>query len=224
MKRLLLAVVGVLALAASTAIAADMPGGRPMPRTPTYVPFFTWNGFYVGLNAGYAFGQSEWTDKGTQATTGNFDVSGGMFGGTAGYNVQFGGWVFGLEGDLGWASVKGATTNCFTTCETKNEWLGTLRARSGYAFDRFLPYVTGGFAFGGVRGSVLGFGSFSETQTGWSAGAGIEYAFVDNWTAKIEYLYADLGKATCNAACSGGNPFDVNYTTSIVRGGINYKF
>ena len=70
----------------------------------------------------------------------------------------------------------------------------------------------------------LGFGSFSETKVGWTVGGGLEYAFIDNWTAKLEYLYVDLGKATCNAACSGGNPFDVTFKTNIVRGGVNYKF
>lgn len=225
MRRLLFAAVGVLAI--GSAFAADMPRGRsmPPPRAPTYVPFFTWNGFYVGLNGGYGFGSSRWTDTVTQVSTGGFDVSGGMIGGTIGYNMQLGGFIFGFEGDLDWSNIKGSTTtNCIGTCETSNTWLGTARARVGYAFDRFLPYLTAGAAFGGVKGTVAGFGSFSETQVGWTGGGGLEYAFVDNWTAKIEYLYADLGKANCNAACSGGNPFDVTFTTSIVRGGINYKF
>ena len=79
-------------------------------------------------------------------------------------------------------------------------------------------------AFGEVKGSVLGFGSFSETKVGWTVGGGLEYAFTDNWTTKLEYLYVDLGNTTCNAACSGGDPFDVTFKTSIVRGGVNYKF
>jgi outer membrane immunogenic protein len=224
MKRLLLAAVGVAALTAGSALAADMPSGFS-PRAPAYVPFFTWNGFYVGLNAGYGFGQSGWTDTVTQVSTGNFDVSGALVGGTAGYNFQFGGWVFGIEADVGWSNIKGSTaTNCLGTCQTSNDWLGTARGRVGYAFDRFLPYFTGGAAFGGIKTSVTGVGNFSDTGVGWTGGAGLEYAFADRWTAKIEYLYVDLGKTTCNTTCSGGNPFDVTFTANIVRGGVNYRF
>ena len=148
-----------------------------------------------------------------------------MVGGTVGYNLQFGGFVLGLEGDIDWSDIKGSTaTNCPGTCETTNNWLGTARGRIGYAFDRFLPYFTGGAAFGDIKGTLVGVGNFKQTKVGWTGGAGIEYAFIDNWSAKIEYLYVDLGKATCNAACSGGNPIDVTFNTNIVRAGVNYKF
>ena len=226
MKRLLLAGVG-LAIAATSALSADAPGrSLPPPRgVATYVPFFTWNGAYVGLNAGGGFGSSQWTDTVTRASTNNFSTNGGMFGGTVGYNVQLSTVVVGVEGDLDWSGIKGSTTtNCITTCTTSNSWLGTARGRIGYAFDRFLPYFTGGAAFGQVKGSVAGFGSFSQTQVGWTLGGGLEYAFVDHWTAKLEYLYVDLGNASCNTACSGGDPFNVSFKTSIVRAGVNYRF
>jgi outer membrane immunogenic protein len=227
MKRLLLAVVGTLAVAAASALAADMPPSRslPPPRAPAYVPFFTWNGFYVGINAGYGFGHSNWTDTVTLDSTGGFTIKGGMVGGTAGYNLQFGSFVFGLEGDLDWTNIKGSVTaNCPSTCETSNTWLGTARGRIGYAFDRFLPYLTGGGAFGDVKGSLLGTGDFKQTKAGWTAGAGMEYAFAGNWSAKIEYLYVDLGKATCDATCSGANPITATFKSNVVRGGLNYKF
>ena len=221
--RLLLASAGFAGLA-TTAQAADI-GSRelPPPRAPVLVPFFTWNGFYVGINAGYGFGHSKWTNTVTGVSTGNFDMSGALVGGTAGYNLQLGGWLLGLEGDIAWSNIKGSTTtNCIGTCETSSNWLGTARGRFGYAFDRFLPYVTGGAAFGDIKGTSGG--SFSKTAVGWTAGGGIEYAFLHNWSAKVEYLYADLGKATCSSACSGGTPIDVTYSTQIVRGGLNYKF
>ena len=101
---------------------------------------------------------------------------------------------------------------------------GTARGRIGYAFDRFLPYITGGGAFGDVKGSLLGAGDFKQTKAGWTAGAGVEYAFIDNWSAKIEYLYVDLGKTTCDATCSSGNPMTATFTSKVVRGGLNYKF
>jgi outer membrane immunogenic protein len=216
-----------LAVAVTSALAADMPPSRslPPPRAPIYVPFFTWNGFYVGINAGYGFGHSKWTDTVTLDSTGGFTIKGGMVGGTAGYNLQFGSFVFGLEGDLDWTNIKGSVTaNCPSTCETSNSWLGTTRGRIGYAFDRFLPYVTGGAAFGDIKGSLLGVGDFKQTKVGWTGGAGVEYAFIDNWSAKIEYLYVDLGKTTCDATCSGGNPITATFKSNVVRGGLNYKF
>jgi outer membrane immunogenic protein len=230
MGRLLLAGVGIvlgLLTATTAALGADAPERRlPLPRTvATYVPFFTWNGAYVGINAGYGFGSSQWTDTVTQASTNKFSTSGGLIGGTVGYNLQLSTVVVGVEGDIGWSGIKGSTTtNCITTCETSVGWLGTARGRIGYAFDRFLPYFTAGAAFGEVKGSVLGFGSFSQTQVGWTIGGGLEYAFLNNWSAKVEYLYVDLGDAGCNATCSGGNPLNVTFTTNILRGGVNYKF
>ena len=231
-RRRLLASVGLLLASASfsgltaTVQAADI-GSRelPPPRAPVLVPFFTWNGFYVGINAGYGFGHSKWTNTVTSVSSGDFDISGALVGGTAGYNLQLGGWVLGIEGDIGWSNIKGSTTtNCAATCETSSHWLGTARGRLGYAFGRFLPYVSGGAAFGDIEGTAASGGSFSKTAVGWTAGGGLEYAFLHNWSAKVEYLYTDLGQATCSAACSGGNPFDVTSTTQIVRGGLNYKF
>jgi outer membrane immunogenic protein len=158
-------------------------------------------------------------------STGDFDVSGGLVGGTIGYNYQLGGVVLGLEGDFGWADIKGSTTtNCPTTCQTQVDSLGTGRVRIGYAFDRFLPYFTGGVAFGSLKGTTTGFGSFTSSQVGWVFGGGVEYAFADHWSAKAEYLYVDLGSATCGSSCSGTDPFDVTFKTSIIRGGLNYKF
>ena len=166
MKRLLLAGVG-LAIAATAALGADPLPGRPLPvpRTVSYVPFFTWNGAYVGLNAGYGFGSSQWTDTVARISTNKFSISGGLVGGTAGYNLQLSTVVVGLEGDIGWSGIKGSTTvNCLSTCETSNGWLGTARGRIGYAFDRFLPYFTGGAAFGEVKGSVLGLRQLQPDQ------------------------------------------------------------
>ena len=227
MKRLLLAAVGLAAVAATSALAADMPprGRLPPPRAPAYVPFFTWNGFYVGINAGYGFGHSKWTDTVTQASTGNFNVSGALVGGTIGYNVQFGAFVFGLEGDIDWSNIKGSTTHLRRHLRDHQQ-LARHRTRAHRLCLRPLPAL-----FHRRRGlrrrqrhGRSASASFSETKVGWTGGGGLEYAFIDNWSAKLEYLYVDLGKATCNAACSGGDPFDVTFKTNIVRGGVNYKF
>ena len=126
---------------------------------------------------------------------------------------------------MDWSDIKGSTTvNCPSSCETANAWLGTVRGRLGYGLDRFLPYLTGGIAIGRVKSTVSGAGSVSDTNVGWTAGGGLEYAFIGSWSAKLEYLYVDLGKSTCDATCSGATPFDLEFQSHLVRAGLNYKF
>jgi len=222
MKRILLAGVGVLAMA-SLANAADLPRQMYSKAPPPMVaPYYNWTGFYVGINGGGAWGTSTWD------STGGFDLSGGMIGGTIGYNWQTGPWVLGAEGDLDWASVKGSTAaiGCTTAnCSTENTWLGTVRGRVGYAFDRFMPYITGGVAFGGVNANQAPFTGGSSTQVGWAVGAGLEFAVINNITAKVEYLHYDLGSFTCGLNCGNGIINDqVSFSADAIRGGVNIRF
>jgi outer membrane immunogenic protein len=222
MKRFLLASVGVAAMAGlmGTASAADLPRQAPVYKAPAYVaPVSNWTGFYLGINGGGAWGSSQWTGLGT-----DFDVSGGLIGGTIGYNWQAGNWVFGLEGDADWANIKGSTNIGGIDFRTKNDFLATARGRIGYTFDRAMLYGTGGAAIGSVKASVPGFGSASETNVGWTAGAGLEYAFAPNWSAKVEYLYVDLGNVDCGGACGFAGSNKVDFTTNVVRGGVNFRF
>ncbi len=191
-----------------------------------YVAPFSWTGFYVGINGGYGWGKSNWTAG--AITTGDFNVKGPLVGGTLGYNLQTGAWVFGLEADAdadaSW--IKGSTTvNCGGGgCETSNRWLATGRGRIGYAWDRFLPYITGGVAGGDIKmGAVNGTVSETKTKLGYTVGGGVEYAFLGAWSAKIEYLYVDLGKASCSAATCGLTT-DVKFNANIVKLGVNYRF
>ncbi len=243
MKRILIA--GALALAAGgQALAADLPQAPPPYYVPAPVPIFTWTGIYIGINAGYAFGDSNWTSPpgtaffGTPCTTncstGNFSTSGFLAGGTIGANYQWGQFVVGIEGDWDWSNLNGTTFSTaggcnLAGCETESDWLGTVRARAGYAWDRVLFYGTGGAAFGDLQVAAGTFPFSSSTQVGWTAGGGIEYAFTPNLTAKVEYLYVDLGNQSCAAAncfsASGIGPVTtVSLTENIVRAGINYKF
>jgi len=221
MRRVLLTTISLLAFTAAAAVAADLP--RQMPaKAPAMVPVgYNWTGFYLGINGGYGWGRSSWDAVGTST-----DVSGGMVGLTAGYNWQAMGspWVFGLEGDIDWTNIKGSSALCGgLICETQNNWFGTVRGRVGYAWDRFLPYVTGGVAFGDVEANRTGFAGSSDTNVGWTVGAGIEGVLAGNWTAKLEYLYADLGDTTCSAvAC--GTATNVDLQVNIVRAGVNYRF
>jgi outer membrane immunogenic protein len=218
MRRVLSATIGLLALTATGALAADLPRAMPPAKAPVFVPGYSWTGFYAGINGGGAWGRSDWSGFGSDT-----DVSGGLVGVTAGYNWQTGNLVFGLEGDIDWTSIKGSFTNaaCPTGCETKNNWLGTVRGRLGYAFDRVMPYITGGLAVGDVKATQAGVGSVSDTNAGWTIGAGVEAALAANWTAKLEYLYVDLGDVGCNVCIPASN---VDFRTHVVRAGVNLRF
>ncbi|HEY2758721.1 MAG TPA: outer membrane protein [Pseudolabrys sp.] len=219
MKRVVLAGASALAIVMmmGAANAADLPVRREMPtKAPLYSAPYNWTGFYLGINAGGSFGRSKWDGAGT----GNIDTSGALVGGTIGYNWQYGQSVFGLEGDADWSSLRGSSS-CFggvASCETKNDFLATVRGRLGYAFDRFMPFVTGGLAIGNVKADSP-FSSDDNTRAGWTVGGGLEFALAGPWTAKVEYLYADLGKDSCDA-CGG----DVDLKTNVVRAGLNYRF
>ncbi len=233
MKRILMA--AALALAAGgQALAADLPQpAPPPPRAPaTYVPIpvpaFSWTGIYFGINGGYAFGQSSWTDP-ILGSTGNFSTTGWLAGGTLGGNYQWGQFVLGIEGDGDWQNLNGTTYSAAGTCNiagctTQSDWLATVRGRAGYAFDRFLVYGTGGGAFGNLQAAAGLLPFSSSTQIGWTAGGGVEFAFTPNLTAKVEYLYVDLGSQSCPAGSCTGTATSVSLTENVVRAGINYKF
>ena len=226
MKRVFL-IAGAFALFGGyQALAADLPpAAAPPPRAPAaYIPpppVFTWTGIYLGINGGYSFGTAN------DSLGGQVSPSGFLVGGQLGGNYQIGQFVIGLEGDADWTNLDGTNaTTCNSPgpgCETKGTWLATVRGRAGYAWDRILFYGTGGAAFGNVQAGNIGGPFDSATQTGWAAGVGIEGAFAPNWTARVEYLYVDLGNLSCTAVgCGAGTT--VNLTQNIIRAGINYKF
>jgi outer membrane immunogenic protein len=216
-------------ISGSPASAADYPApqwipGKPDYKTPQWIPggAYDWTGAYVGLNGGGVFGQSSWLE----VPTGNFNVSGGIFGATGGYNFQAGSpLVIGGEVDLNWLGVSGSTANnCFPNCQTRSTWLSTARLRVGCAFERIMPYVTGGISFGDIRAELAGqpLGSESTMRFSYVIGGGVEFAIAGPLTGKLEYLYTDLRDITCNAAC-GGMPITVKLNESIVRVGLNYR-
>lgn len=226
MKRALLAGLGVLAVVSmiGSAKAADISRRvvQPMPAKAPAFEVYNWTGFYVGINGGGAWGRSTWSGA-TGSSTAN--TSGGLIGGTLGYNVQLNQLVLGLEGDLDWTNTSGSinTLPCTTSCETQNSWLGTVRGRIGYAFDRFMPYITGGLAVGDIRAEQAGFGGAHKTKAGWTIGGGLEAAIAGPWTAKIEYLYVDLGSMNCPAGSCAVST-DVDSRANVVRAGLNYRF
>jgi outer membrane immunogenic protein len=272
MKKFLLSVsVGaLLALSGGQAMAADIPPPAPAPmyKAPAYVPpAWSWTGFYIGLNGGYGWNQTTGNSScinpggvlfgtGCDApNSGAVSPSGGLFGAQAGYNLQSGPIVWGLETDIQWSDIKGSGALTDLCCEpapvaagtftgtSSLDWFGTVRGRFGYLVTpNALLYATGGMIYGDekVSNSVVypatGLvypASASSTQVGWTAGAGLEYAFTGSVSAKIEGLYYDLGHLndsfTCPAAattCTPGYTFGANYrfTGEMVRAGLNYRF
>jgi outer membrane immunogenic protein len=240
MKRILMAGAVALVAGLTQAFAADLPPPMaPPPRAPAaYVPVvspaYNWSGFYLGLNAGYGFGNSTWTAPGFNS--GSFTTNGGMAGATVGWNYQMGQVVFGIEGDYDWQNVRGAnngacsaanTGGALSGCATASNWYGTFRGRIGYAFDRIMIYATGGGAVSDIKASTAAQSWSSNTELGWAAGGGVEGAITENLTAKVEYLFTDYSNATCAAAsCTLGAVASptIKYNESMVRAGLNYKF
>jgi outer membrane immunogenic protein len=216
--------VATLALCVATmsAEAADMPVKAPYYKAPlrSVVAYYNWTGLYAGFNVGYGFGSSSWTG----AIPVDLSPKGMLYGLTVGYNWQAGSFVYGLEGDYSWSMVKASDTcGILLTCETSNTYLATGRARLGYAFDRFMPYLTGGVAYGDIKADISPTAqSASKAKLGYTFGGGIEYAFLGNWTAKAEYLYVDLGSFDTGFAPLTGT--SVDFKENIVRAGLNYKF
>ena len=221
-----IALVSAIALlgfaAAAPAQAADL-SVAPLYKAPPVVamPAYNWSGFYLGVNGGGGWGTSNWD------SAGSLSMSGAVAGGTAGFNWQMGHAVLGLEGDVDWSNLQGTTTTsaaCPPGCTTGNDWLATARGRAGYAFDRVMPYVTGGLAVGDIKASTPGFAGSSQTNAGWTAGGGVELALSNNWTAKAEYLHVDLGNMNCGFNCGVGPSNNVSLKSDLVRGGLNFRF
>jgi len=210
-------------VAAQNAGAADL-SVAPLYKAPPMAasPAYNWSGFYLGINGGGGWGHSYW-DTGTTG----IGTSGGLVGGTAGYNYEFNNhFVLGVEGDIDWAHLTGtnASAGCVAGCTTSDTWLSTVRGRAGYAFGGIMPYVTGGLAVGDIRAATPGFAGASDTNAGWTAGGGIEFALPGNWTAKAEYLHVDLGRFNCGVSCNGTPTDNVSMHDDVVRAGVNYRF
>jgi outer membrane immunogenic protein len=214
--------IALLGLAAVGPVRASDLSVAPLYKAPPVVaaPAYNWSGFYIGANGGGGWGTSNWN------SAGSLNVSGAVIGGTAGVNWQMGHAVLGLEGDVDWSNLKGTTTSAFCPagCTTNNDWLATVRGRAGYAFDRFLPYVTGGVAVGDIKAGTPGFAGATQTNAGWTAGGGVELALTNNWTAKAEYLHVDLGNMNCGFNCGVAPNNSVSLKSDVVRGGVNFRF
>src|SRR6516165_2085591 len=213
----------VVAALLSTPVVAN---AADIARTPLYqaypVPIvYDWTGLYVGGHVGAGW-------------TGGAGDGGFLGGGQAGFNYQSGQWVLGIEGQMSATTIKDSTSVGFffapglafgsVTAESRLDWISTLAARAGWAFDRWLVYAKVGGAWthvsfdvsasvSSIAGSAIAAAWTDRTFSGWMIGLGAEYALWDNWTAKVEYNMMDFG-----------NDFISDNAIHVVKAGLNYRF
>ncbi|KAA3500828.1 porin family protein [Rhizobium rhizogenes] len=184
----MLIVTSLLALSASTAMAADAVYETPAPPiAQETLPVFTWSGPYLGIQGGAGWANGDFSAGGPVGSD-NFD--GGILGAFAGYNYQFdNNFVVGIEGDVDY----NWNDNDYAGVQIGTDWQGSVRGRVGYAFDRALLYGTAGWT--ATRGFIEtpGAGKDSTTFNGFTVGAGLDYAFTDNVFGRLEYRYNDYG-------------------------------
>ncbi len=198
MKKILLLIAALCV--ASSASAGDLPQRYNYNKPQVYQNLFNWTGFYAGVHAGLGWGDS---------TLGS--TSGYALGGQVGYNYQLaGGMVLGVETDI---SLTGIDSGAFN-----NDYVGTLRGRVGYAFDRIMLYATAGLAYAGGEFEAGGL-TADRTHYGYALGLGMEGAITPNMSVRLEYLFTDYSTRSYQPL-AGSLGFD----TSVLRAGVNYRF
>ena len=254
MQRIFLTVATAIAftIASAAALAADMP--RPVYKTPPPAPsYFSWTGFYIGLHGGGAWTDTDWFYPCSATNVpqppcarqqGGHSAAGWLAGGQVGFNYQMGQWVLGLEAEFSAARLQAnSVDSLFPTdvLHSRTNFIGTVAPRLGWAWDRALLYAKGGaawinddYALSGAPGVLADEGVITETASamrwGWMAGIGAEYAFAQNWSAKLEYNYLDFGTErvtfNSNGVIPGQLPFDDDVRRKIqtVKVGLNYRF
>jgi len=232
--------IGALALSASAVFAADMAPPPMYKAPPPPPPVYSWTGFYIGANGGFGGNNVNYsaTVAGFPASA-SLTSSGFLGGGQAGFNWQVAPlWVLGVETDFDGTNIqsKASASGPFATANagTTVNWFGTVRGRAGFLVTpSALLYGTGGWAYGRTTSSanatILGVtaaASSANQQSGWTAGAGLEYAFNPWLSFKSEYLYVNLGSATLASGAIGPVPFSISEKTAFhtFKVGLNWKF
>jgi outer membrane immunogenic protein len=222
MRSVLLSSLAIVAFAGA-AVAADLPSSKSAPAYYAPAPVFTWTGFYVGVEGGADFLSTKGLGFGSSQKA-------GLIGGVVGYNYQINQFVVGLEANGGGVlgggqtSVNATAFNPYGLTGSNNGYYADVRGRVGYAYDRALFYAAGGVAFGDVRTTysnalIAAPIGVNSNRTGYTIGAGVDYAFTPNWIGRVEYRYTDLGRNTYNAVYDR-----VRNDSSAVLVGLIYKF
>lgn len=206
------AAVGTLLIAVGGASAADIYAPAPVAEVIyNPAPAFSWTGGYAGGLVGYEWGNAK-VEGGSKMNPDG--IMGGVY---AGYNFQTSNmFVMGLEGDF---TLSGSEDKAGGV-RVENNWNGTVRARAGVAFGRFLAYGTGGLAVGKITTKLDGGGTNAGTHAGWTVGAGMEAAITNNVIARLEYRYTDYGENEYDTSPKT----NVDFNSSQVMAGIGFKF
>ena len=250
-KSLLAAAVISIPPLMGSALAADLGVKTPLSGP---APAFSWSSCYFGLHAGGGFASKDITDPvqfaqdsilgaGTTVgtTTAHVSPSGAVIGGQLGCDYQFApNWVVGIEGAASGATMKGSTSVGLPAgfpgdqalVSSRTDFLPSITGRLGYAIDHTLLYGKAGVAWasskytvvGSLQGTGLDFEGF-DTRTGWTAGAGVEWAFSRNWSVNVEYDYYSFGSGTTSLS-DNINGFagqvDAKQSIQVIKAGLNF--
>jgi outer membrane immunogenic protein len=221
-RKTVLAAGAASAALCGAAAAADIsaPVRAPAAVYTSPAPVWSWEGFYVGVHGGYASGDADVLAG--VGGDGSGSPKGGFGGVQIGYNYLFASnWLLGAQFDASFGDVNDSTAP-FPSSNFKVDRFGTARGRLGYVHGPWLIYGTAGTAWANTKWTTsTGPISTDRMQIGWAGGVGFEYAFAPNWSANVEYLYADFGDARRTVA---GAPVNTDLTMSMVRAGLNYHF
>jgi outer membrane immunogenic protein len=241
--------VAVATFVSMPAMAADLPvKARPAPVVPIA---YDWTGFYIGAHAGGAWFNKDWSFPCSPTNAvftpcgvseGGHSGSGWLAGGQVGFNYQISQWVWGVEAQFSATRIDGSNISPpfpGDTLHSRSDFIGTIAGRVGVAWDRTLLYAKGGGAWvhdkywevdsaGAFSPVGTVFAEADEVRWGWMVGAGIEYAFAPNWSAKVEYNYLDLGtrRIAFSPTVANQSAFeeDIRQRVQLVKVGVNYKF
>jgi outer membrane immunogenic protein len=238
---------GLLTLVLATAAVAPLARAADLPVAPAPAAFYrpaiyNWTGFYIGGHVGAGLLQDTYTQIPGAAAFSvgspiNVGPPGAVGGGQVGFNYEFAPWVVGVEGSWTDTGVSGSGTTAITSvppgfferATTNTSWIAAATGRVGYAADTLLLYVKGGGAWMKVKytediltGNVTaGTQTLTDTRNGFTAGAGLEYGFVEGWSGKLEYDFYDFG--TTNYAFVN-TPVSIKSNMHVLTAGLNYRF
>jgi outer membrane immunogenic protein len=254
MKKILLGVVGVIALGAMTpAFAADL-APQNYSKVPAMIPVsYDWSGLYVGINGGGGWSNNCWTNTSLLGTPtvpavaeGCHNASGAMVGGQIGYRLQSAGWVFGIEAKGDWANLKASNASLASALvgfpfnnQSNVDAVGVFTGQVGYAWNNILWYVKGGAALtdnkysGLFTGSNIAFDQSNETRWGGAAGTGLEFSFAPDWSVAVEYDHLFMGtrNVTLTALAPSGIPVgsltridSIKHDVDMATISVNYRW
>ena len=237
MRHVLLSTTALIALSLSVQ-AADLPKRTAPAAAP--LPVFVWSGFYAGADVGYAWMRDSLTqnDGSAIAFTSRPQPKGALGGVFAGYQMQSGNLVYGVESDVELSGLKASSTNTYSGEDyyhtVKTNMRGSLRARLGYAVGPALIYATGGVAAASFKTGKTnlykpadGTQSGTSTRFGWTLGAGVEYKLTSAWSLRTEYRYTDFGsfnRLSDRRKLDIGSTVNHKVSDQTVRIGIAYSF